>query len=57
MIFRREPVLALAIIQTVVALSVSFGLGLTAEQVGAITATGAAVLGFVARQRVTPEGD
>jgi hypothetical protein len=54
MIWNREPVMALAVIQTVVALAVSFGLELSGEQVGAITAASAAVLGFIARSRVTP---
>jgi hypothetical protein len=53
--FGREPVMALAVVQTVIALAVSFGLDVTAEQVGAITAATAAILGFITRSRVTPE--
>jgi hypothetical protein len=53
-IWKREPVLFLSVVQTVVALAVSFGLDFTAEQVGAITAASAAVLGLVARRAVTP---
>jgi FtsH-binding integral membrane protein len=50
----REPVLVLAVVQTFVALVVSFGLELSSEQVGAITAAFAAVLGLIARTQVTP---
>lgn len=50
----QEPVLVLAVVQAILALAVSFGLGLTGEQVGAILAVSAAVLGLIARQRVTP---
>lgn len=53
-IFGREPVMWLALIQTALALVAGFGLELTPEQVGAIMAFSAAVLGFVARQQVTP---
>lgn len=55
MIWKREPVMFLAVVQTIVALVVSFGLQLSAEQVGAITAAAAALLGLIARQRVTPD--
>lgn len=54
MIWNREPVLALTVAQTLVALVVSFGLDLSTEQVGAITAATAALLGFIARSKVTP---
>ncbi len=57
MIFGREPVLVLAAINAVVALGVSFGLGLSADQTGAISAATAAILGFVARRKVTPDGN
>lgn len=49
-----EPVLVLAVVQSVLALAVAFGLGLTGEQVGSILAVSAAVLGLIARQKVTP---
>lgn len=52
--FGREPVMYLAIIQTGLALVAGFGLDLSAEQVAAIMAFSAAVLGFLARQQVTP---
>lgn len=54
MIFNREPVAILAVVQTLLALLVSFGLDWTGEQVGAVTAVSAAVLGLIARQKVTP---
>jgi hypothetical protein len=51
---REEPVLFQGIVQAVIALGVSFGLGLTANQVGAISAVSAAILSFLTRQQVTP---
>ena len=54
MIWNREPVLILAVVQAAIGLVASFGLNLSGEQMGAIMAFTAAVLGFVARQRVTP---
>lgn len=54
MIFNREPVMFLAVIQAVLALVVSFGGDLSAEQVGTITAVAAAVLGLWARSKVSP---
>lgn len=53
-ILGREPVLFLTVVQTLVALFVAFGLDLSAEQVGAITAASAAVLGLIARSQVSP---
>ena len=50
----QEPVMTLAIVQAALALAVSFGLGWTGEQVGAVVALSAAVLGWIARSRVTP---
>ena len=50
----QEPVLVLAVVQAVLALITAFGLGLTGEQVGAILAVTAAVLGLIARTKVTP---
>lgn len=51
---QQEPVLTLAVIQTGIAMLVGFGLGWTGEQVALTTAFLAAVLGYIARQRVTP---
>ena len=50
----REPVMLLAAVQAIIALVVAFGLELTPEQVGAVTAVAAAVLGVVARSQVSP---
>ncbi len=49
-----EPVMTLAIIQMALALAVSFGLQWTGEQVGAVVAFAAAILGWIARSRVSP---
>lgn len=49
-----EPVLTLALVQAGIALLVSFGLQWTPEQVGAFLAVTAALLGWIARSRVTP---
>jgi hypothetical protein len=49
-----EPVMVLAVVQATLALATSFGLGLSGEQVGAILAVSAAILGLIARQKVTP---
>lgn len=49
-----EPVMVLAVIQTAIALAVSFGLNLSTDQVGALLAVSAAVLGLIARSKVSP---
>ena len=51
---KTEPALIMAAIQAGLALAVSFGLGLSAEQVGAVMALAAAIFGIVTRQNVTP---
>ena len=53
-IWNREPVMFLTVVQTAIALVVAFGLDLSAEQVGAIVAFSASVLGLIARSQVTP---
>ncbi len=53
-ILGREPVMFMALIQAGIALAVGFGLPVTPEQTGLILAFAAAVLGFIARQSVTP---
>lgn len=53
-LWNREPALVLAVVQTVLALLIAFGADLSAEQVGAILAVSAAVLGLITRQKVTP---
>ncbi len=49
-----EPVATLAIVQMALAMFVAFGLDWTGEQVGTVVALTAALLGWVARQQVTP---
>ena len=51
---KTEPALILSVLQAALALGVSFGLHLTAEQVGGIVALSAAIFGLVIRQHVTP---
>ena len=51
---RSEPVLVTALIQAVLTLVVSFGLQLSADQIGAILACSGAVLAIVARSQVSP---
>jgi hypothetical protein len=51
---KGEPVLTLGLVQAVVAMAVGFGLGWTGEQVALVTAFAAAVLGWIARSRVSP---
>lgn len=51
---KNEPVLTLALIQSAVALAVGFGLAWSGEQVALFVAFSAAVLGWIARSRVSP---
>jgi len=51
---RNEPALVVGVLQAVLALAVSFGLDLSADQVGGIMAVSAAVLAVLVRSRVTP---
>lgn len=51
---QQEPVLFQGLIQATLALGMSFGLGLTVNQVGTIAAVSAALLSFITRQNVTP---
>lgn len=53
----REPVMFMAVVQSGLALLIAFGLNLTGDQVGAIMAFSAAILGLVVRQNVTPTND
>jgi hypothetical protein len=50
----QEPVMTLAIVQATLAVAVSFGLGWTGEQVGTVVAFSAAILGWLARSKVSP---
>jgi len=49
----REPAMIVAFVQAVIVLGVSFGLKLTPEQIGAILAVSALILGLVTRTQVT----
>ena len=57
MVFGREPVMWLAVIQAALAGLIAFGFDLTADQTAGVMALAAAVLGFVARAQVTPTSD
>jgi hypothetical protein len=53
-LIKQEPVGVQGIIQAVLALGTSFGLGLSNSQMGAILAVTAAILALLTRQQVTP---
>jgi hypothetical protein len=53
-LWNREPALILAFVSAVIALVISFGLDLSTDQVGAIMAVVAALLGLITRSQVTP---
>jgi len=53
-IFKTEPVLITGLIEALIVLAVAFGVGLTAEQTGAIMAVVAIVTSLVARAFTTP---
>lgn len=53
-IFGREPVLIMAAIQAGIAAAVGFGLNWTGPQVALVTLFAAAILGLIARSKVTP---
>lgn len=55
-LWNREPVMVMALIQSALALVISFGVGLTVEQVGSIMAFSAALVGFITRTQVSPGG-
>lgn len=50
----REPAMVLALVQAVIALVVAFGLSLAPNQIGAILAVTAVILGLITRSRVSP---
>lgn len=50
----REPVLWMIAAQALIALAIAFGVDLTADQVAAVMAAIAGVLGLIVRSRVTP---
>ena len=53
---KDEPAIGAAVLQAILAVGVSFGLDLSAEQVGAIVALAAAVSALLVRRRVSPSG-
>ncbi len=53
-IWGREPAMVLGLVQAVIALVVAFGLSLAPDQIGAILAVTAVVLGLITRSRVSP---
>ncbi len=53
-IWGREPAMVLALVQAVIALVVAFGLQLEPDQIGAILAVTAVVLGLITRSQVSP---
>lgn len=53
-LFGREPVVIIAAVNAVVQLAVGFGLELSGEQQGLISAGVTAVLALFVRQQVTP---
>jgi len=52
MIWKREPALFYGLVNAIIALVVSFGLQLKADQIGAILAVTSAVLALVTRRQV-----
>jgi len=54
MLWRREPALFYGLVNSVIALVVSFGLQLSADQIGAIMAVTSAVLALATRRQFTP---
>ncbi len=53
-IFKAEPALFLALVNSVIALVLAFGVQLSADQIGAILAVTSALLGLLTRQAVSP---
>lgn len=52
--FNREPVLWLAAVQAAIGFVTAFGLDLSGDQTAAIMGASAALLGLIARRRVSP---
>lgn len=51
---KTEPAVVVSLVAALIALAVSFGVNLTAEQTGAILAVVQIVAGLVIRSKVTP---
>ena len=54
LLWGREPVAFLTVVQAGLALAVGFGVPITTQQMGLLMAFSAALLGFVTRSKVTP---
>ncbi len=54
-LWKAEPALIVGVLQALVALAVSFGFNLSADQIGALVAAMAAVFAVVTRTQVTPK--
>lgn len=50
----REPSMILATVSALISLGITFGLELTRDQVGAVMAATAMVLGLITRSQVSP---
>ena len=55
-LFGREPAMVLALVQAVIALVVAFGLNLAPDQIGAILAVTAVILGLITRSAMATKG-
>lgn len=53
-LWNREPAMILAVLQTLLALLIGFGLKLSGDQVALIMAFSTALLGLITRSQVTP---
>lgn len=53
-LWNREPALIVGAVQAILGLAMAFGLELSAEQVAAVLAASAGVLGLVVRRKVSP---
>lgn len=51
---KAEPVAAQAIVQSFLGVAMSFGMGLTPDQMASILVLSSAVLAFITRRHVTP---
>lgn len=56
-LFGREPVMILALLESMLALAVGFGLSISTEQFGLLMAASVAAIGVVTRSRVSPASD
>ena len=54
--WKKEPAVIVGLVGSAISVGTAFGLKLTTEQVGAITALTSALLALVTRSQVTPTG-